>query len=105
MDNRTVEVLTRYKEVLKRLGVNPERVILFGSHARGKAGEYSDIDVVVISEDFARMNLRERLEVLGIAAARIMEPVQALGYTAEEFEARGEGSFIGDEVKGIGVEV
>jgi hypothetical protein len=45
------------------------------------------------------------LEILGIAAARIMEPVQAWGYTSEEFEARQEGSFVGDEVKGVGVEV
>jgi len=105
MDNKTIEILARYKEMLKQLGINPERVIVFGSHARGRAGEHSDIDVVVISEDFSNMNLRERLEILGIAAARIMEPAQAWGYTAEEFDAQREGSFIGDEVKGLGVEV
>jgi len=105
MDNKTIEILDRYKEMLRKLGINPERVIVFGSHAQGKAGEHSDIDVVVISEDFANMNLRERLEILGIAAARVMEPVQAWGYTTEEFDARQEGSFIGDEVKGVGVEV
>jgi predicted nucleotidyltransferase len=91
--------------MLKQLGITPERIIVFGSQAQGRANEYSDIDVVVISEDFAKLNLRERLEILGIAAARIMESVQALGYTAEEFEAQGKGSFIGDEVKGTGVEI
>lgn len=90
MDNRIIEILKRYKKMLGQLGITPERVIVFGSHARGRPDEYSDIDVVVISEDFAKLNLRERLEVLGIAAARIMEPVQALGYTAAEFEAQGE---------------
>ena len=105
MDSKTIEVLDRYKQMLKQLGINPARVIVFGSHARGRAGKHSDIDVVVISEDFADMNLRERLEILGIAAARIMEPVQAWGYTSEEFDARRQGSFIEDEVKGAGVEV
>lgn len=105
MDSRTIEILTRYKERLKQLGITPARIIVFGSHARGRADEHSDIDVVVISEDFADMNLRERLETLGIAAARIMEPVQARGYTVEEFATLGKGSFIGDEVKGIGIEV
>ena len=105
MDNKTIEILARYKEMLKQLGIHPGRVIVFGSHAQGRAGEHSDIDVVVISEDFANMNLLERLEILGIAAARIMEPVQAWGYTVEEFDARREGSFVGDEVKGAGVEV
>ncbi|MEA3356577.1 MAG: nucleotidyltransferase domain-containing protein [Candidatus Bipolaricaulota bacterium] len=105
MDNKTIETLDRYKEMLKHLGINPERVIVFGSHAQGRAGEHSDVDVVVISEAFVDMNLRERLEILGIAAARIMEPIQAWGFTAEEFAARREGSFVGDEVKGVGIEI
>ena len=105
MDRETIEVLKRYKEALKQLGIVPEKVIVYGSQAKGGSNEYSDIDVVVISRDFASMNLRERLEILGMAAARIMEPVQALGYTPEEFEALGEGSFVGDEVKPVGIEV
>jgi len=105
MDSKTVELIRRYKEELRKLGIRPERIILYGSHAKGKAGEHSDIDVVVVSRDFAAMNLRERLELLGIAAARIMEPVQALGYTPEEFSALGQGSFVGDEVKPVGIEL
>lgn len=105
MDNRAIEVPNKYKKMLKQLGITSERIIVFSSQARGRPSEYSDIDVVVISEDFAKLNLRERLEILGVAAARILEPVQALGYTAEEFEAQGEGSFIGDEIKGTGVEI
>lgn len=105
MDRETIEALKRYKEALKELGVIPEKVILYGSRAKGQTEEYSDIDVVVISQDFAHMNLRERLELLGMAAARIMEPIQALGYTREEFETLGEGSFVGDEVKRVGIEV
>lgn len=34
------------------------------------------------------MNLRERLELLGVAAGRIFEPIEALGYTQEELESR-----------------
>ncbi|MCD5408530.1 nucleotidyltransferase domain-containing protein [Candidatus Bipolaricaulota bacterium] len=105
MDRGTIEALRRYREALKELGITPEKVIVYGSRAKDKAAEYSDIDVVVISRDFASMNLRERLEILGMAAARIMEPIQALGYTKEEFDALGEGSFVGDEVKRVGIEV
>lgn len=35
---KVVDCLMRY---------NPERIILFGSYARGEADEYSDVDVVV----------------------------------------------------------
>jgi len=38
--------------VATRLGEasNAERVILFGSHARGDAGKYSDVDLLIIAE-------------------------------------------------------
>jgi len=105
MDRETIEIIKRYKEELRKLGIRPERVILYGSRAKGKGDAHSDIDAVVISRDFAPMDLRERLEILGMAAARILEPVQTLGYTPEEFEVQGKGSFVGDEVKPVGVEV
>ena len=61
-------IIEEYTQSLKKLGVNTERVILYGSFAKGQERLDSDIDVIVISKDFQRMNLRERLEVLGIAA-------------------------------------
>lgn len=80
-------IIEEYKHVLRVLGINVERVILYGSFAKGNQREDSDIDLVIISRDFQKMNLRERLEVLGMAAARIMQPIEARGYTPEEVEA------------------
>lgn len=88
------EIVKKYKNVLKGLGVNVDRVILYGSHARGRATKYSDIDLIVISEDFRKMNLRERLEILGIAAARIMMPIEAKGYTSKEVKTISRFSFL-----------
>ncbi len=98
------EIIAEYTQTLKTLGVNVERVILYGSYALGNQREDSDIDLVVISKDFRKMNLRERLEVLGIAAARIMKPVEAKGYTPQELEATGEASFL-KEILGVGVSI
>ncbi|MEK6715358.1 MAG: hypothetical protein AABY43_04885 [Candidatus Omnitrophota bacterium] len=50
------------------------------------------------------MNLRERLEVLGIAAARIMKPVEAKGYTPQEIEMTQEASFL-KEVLEMGISI
>ncbi len=77
-------VIHRYREELERMGVHCERVLLFGSQASGTASEGSDIDLFVISPDWARYSERERLEMLGIAAVRLLEPIQARGVTAEE---------------------
>jgi len=98
------EIIKQYKEVLQKLGVHVERVILYGSFVRGAQREDSDIDVVVISKDFQKMNLRERLEILGIAAARIMQPIEARGYTQEEFKEKSRLSFL-QEVLTTGVSV
>ncbi len=53
-------------------------------YAKGNLREDSDIDLVVISDDFKNMNLRERLEILGLAAGQVFEPIEALGYTPKE---------------------
>lgn len=93
------EIIKEYKEVLQKLGINVTRVILYGSFARGSQREGSDIDLIIISDDFRKMNLRERLEILGIAAARIMEPVEAKGYTPEEIEMIPQTSFLREVLK------
>jgi uncharacterized protein len=77
-------IIHRYCEELARAGIRCERVLLFGSQAEGTAHEGSDIDLFVISSDWAPYGLRERLEILGAAAARILEPIQAHGATPEE---------------------
>ncbi len=42
--------MDRIQELCDRIAreFNPERVILFGSHARGDAGQYSDVDLLVL---------------------------------------------------------
>ena len=32
------------------------------------------------------MNLRERLETLGLAAGKVFKPIEAIGYTKEELK-------------------
>jgi helicase len=62
---------------------------LYGSYAKENPREDSDIDLIVISDDFKDMNLRERLEILGIAS-RVFEPIEALGYTSKEIKQKKE---------------
>lgn len=82
------QIVTRFCTELTRMGIGVEQVLLFGSQATGKAREGSDIDLIVISPDWKPYNQRERLEMLGIAAARILEPVQAAGFTPDEISSR-----------------
>ena len=43
---------SKLKQIAARIGIaaNAERVVLFGSHARGEANENSDVDLMIIAE-------------------------------------------------------
>jgi predicted nucleotidyltransferase len=69
-------------------GVRVQQVLLYGSHAKNTAHEDSDIDVIIVSEDFSNKNLLERLQVLGWARRDVPEPVQAYGFTPAEIRDR-----------------
>jgi uncharacterized protein len=81
------KVVGRFCQQLEQMGIRSERVWLFGSQANGTAREGSDIDLVIVSPAWEPYSERERLELLGVAAARILEPVQARGVTPEEIVA------------------
>ncbi len=81
-------IVKRYRLQLQKMGIRPTRILLYGSQAAGMAREGSDIDLIVISSDWKRYSQRQRLELLGIAAARILEPVQAQGFTPSEIRQK-----------------
>ena len=88
------EIISRYAVELEKLGITSQRILLYGSYAKRIAREDSDIDLLLISELFEVMNIRERLELLGIAAGKVFEPIEAFGYTPEEIEADKRGTFL-----------
>ena len=91
MTKRTPElkrIVRRYRAQLEKMGIRPARILLYGSQATGTAREGSDIDLIVISGDWKKYNHRQRLELLGIASARILEPVQAQGFTPSEIRTK-----------------
>jgi uncharacterized protein len=77
-------IISRYKNELEKMGLQVEKILLYGSQATGTMREGSDIDLFVISPDWKIYGQRERLEMLGVAAARILEPIQAQGFTPDE---------------------
>jgi predicted nucleotidyltransferase len=86
-------IVERFCRELERSDIRVERVLLFGSHARGEAREGSDVDLIIVSPDWARLNRRERLELLGVVAVRIMESIQAQGFTPDEIASHQTGVF------------
>ncbi len=64
--------------------INVEKIILFGSRARKDFDEQSDVDLIIVSEDFGRMNFFERVKKMYVYW-EIDYPVDFICYTPEEF--------------------
>ncbi|NPV71188.1 MAG: nucleotidyltransferase domain-containing protein [Firmicutes bacterium] len=94
---RVTAVVSAYIAALRRHGIPAEKVYLFGSRARGDARPESDIDLILVSSAFSGMPAWKRWEVLGDALAEVLEPIEALAYSPEEFEAKKDrkASFLG----------
>jgi predicted nucleotidyltransferase len=66
------------------LPYQPERVILFGSVARGDADEYSDIDLIIIKETGQRF-IQRSIDVMAYLPRDVS--IDVLVYTPQEFQA------------------
>ena len=81
-----LKIVADYAKALEAEGVKPQKTILFGSYSTGTQHEGSDIDLVVISEDFADKDYWERINVLAAAIVRVFEPIEAVAMTPEEWQ-------------------
>ena len=95
MDKKAVLEIVHsfHKEIVAR-GIVPEKIILFGSFAQGTNTENSDIDLVVISNDFKGKDFWERIDILSDAIYEIFAPIEATPFTQDEWTQGN--SFIAD---------
>lgn len=89
-----VKIVDRFRHGIEARGIKAQKVILYGSHAVGTSATPSDIDVVIISEDFAGKGYWERIDILADVIYEISAPVEAVAMTPDEWE-RGD-SFVVD---------
>lgn len=75
-----------YAKELEKLGVPVDKILLFGSYARGEARDLSDIDFAVISERFGKKDGIEFSGVLSRASIPFDEIIEAIGLSPERLE-------------------
>ena len=78
-----LNILKHLSELLEHSNVHVERLILFGSWARGTQQEGSDIDVVIISSDFTGKDYWTRINILSEAIYKVFAPIQAVAMTPQ----------------------
>ena len=87
VEESVLGIVGRYREALEAQGIEVDRIVLYGSQATGAARPDSDIDLVVISKDFADKGYWERIEVLAEALYQVFERIEAVAMTPEEWDS------------------
>jgi uncharacterized protein len=87
MDKKTVlEIADRFHKEIVIRGIRPNKIILYGSYAQGKNTEDSDIDIIVVSDDFTGKDYWERIDILTDAIYEIFAPIEASAFTEDEWK-------------------
>ena len=91
MAKKKVISAINFMESCLRKGISVNRIILFGSHAKGNATQESDVDVAIVSDDFRGKTIFERAaltkeaEILTIR--KYLIPLDIITLTPEELES------------------
>jgi len=80
--NKSIKIfIKRAKKIF-----NPQKIILFGSFAKKKANEYSDVDLVLLSDKFKTIPQEKRLDYLYELTKDLYPDFHVFGFTPYEFE-------------------
>lgn len=85
MDAQTIRSsLSQYLDKLKSQ-INIQKAILYGSVATGTATDTSDVDLLILSEDFSNLDYDERSKLLYRTSVGFPYDLHVYGTTPTEF--------------------
>ncbi len=96
-----VETTTHTKAILKQAiaylsqRIRVDQAVLFGSHARAEADEWSDIDLAVVSPDFERLSQKEIMDLLVEVALAVDPSLEVRPYTPKDLKEARPTNFLG----------
>ncbi len=77
-------------QLLKERGIRVNKIVIFGSFIKGRFKKNSDIDVIIVSQDFKNKDIFQRVKLAtGIGrelVKRFKAPFDLLYYSDEEWE-------------------
>lgn len=89
VDSTVIAAVQRYLAALPSVGIHATRAVLFGSFARGKAHEWSDIDLIVIAPEFDEPRTIEMVKRLWRATAFADDRIEPIPCGEREWETNG----------------
>jgi predicted nucleotidyltransferase len=80
-----VKSIKKFIKALKQEGITVDRVILYGSYAKGKTRPDSDIDVAVISKNFGKDQVEEGMTLFRVAG-KIDPRLEPIPISSESYQ-------------------
>lgn len=100
MDIDAIGLAKKYLTEVRRLGISINKAYLFGSYAKGKVWEGSDLDVCIISNDFGKDYHGDKI-LLNRAALKVNPQIEPVAYSPADFANKYDS--LADEVKRFGI--
>ncbi len=100
--NKNLNLIKKFKKKLEKLGM--DRILFFGSRAKGTFNSESDFDIIVISKNFKGVKWHKRPLKIYLAWKE-NKPLEVLCYTPEEFEEEKKQIGIVQEAVKEGIEI
>jgi len=96
-----IQDVKKYIVVLRENGIPVEKVLLFGSWARGTAKEDSDVDIALISSFFTGDRFMDRRKIVPFRR-KINNNIEPMPFNPQDFAA---GGVLVDEIRRYGEEI
>ena len=100
--NAAIKTVRNYAKEINDAGVNLQKVIMFGSFAKGTQHEWSDIDVALVADNFTGVSFLDKKLFPYIGIKKPYIRIEAITYPTEYFQESD--PFI-EEIKNTGIEI
>ncbi|MEA1964623.1 MAG: nucleotidyltransferase domain-containing protein [Candidatus Aerophobetes bacterium] len=84
---KAVEIL---EKLFQKRGIEIYKIVIFGSYAKGEEKKESDLDIIVVSENFEDKDIFEKVEIVSGIHRELVEkitiPVDIMYYSPTEWE-------------------
>lgn len=101
VSDEIVEKLKKFLDMVSESGLHIERAMVFGSYAKGKAGEWSDIDIALVSKDFTGVRFYDRKK-LNRCLIKIDSRIEIHPFRPEDFNRD---NFFVDQIIKEGIDI
>lgn len=100
--SKVITIIEEFIKLLEEDNIKIEKVILFGSYAKGTQRLDSDIDLAIISPDFKEEDCTKNMTLLLCKANLLKVDIQTIPFSIEEYnEPKG----IMEEILDTGIEL